>query len=57
MLQPNTEQLTPTIVRYSPPGKMDTLPKDSVCQVISEEHKGFYIQRSPDEEKPFWEKI
>lgn len=46
------------ITRMAPPNKMDTLPKGTVCKVIRKnESPQLFIQRSPNEEKPLWEKI
>lgn len=46
------------ITRNAPPNKMDTLPKGTVCKVIRKnESPQLFIQRSPNEEKPYWEKL
>jgi hypothetical protein len=46
------------ITRNAPPNKLDTLPKGTVCNVICKKGSPqVFIQRSPNEEKPVWEKV
>lgn len=45
------------IKRYGPPGNLDTAPYGTICQVDNEQEMDIYIQVSPEEETPKWERM
>ena len=53
----DTDSHQPIIKRYGPPGKLDCLPKGSLCKLINSNSKDciIYEQTSGDQENPHWE--
>jgi len=49
---------TERIVRHSPPGEFDQLPKGTLCEVILKDGKtALYEQQSENTNHPFWKEI